>query len=220
MQTLVHEMRNQIAIAVATVEAFLDGKLDPSPKRLQTILRALNELDVLLDDVAVQGPVALASVPRESDICGLVDDELAGLEAAVAERGLSLVRHRCERRECCRTIDADPARIGQAVRNVLLNAVRYSPAGGTVTVACQRTQRDFSLTIANGGAGIDSRDLPRIFDMNFRGSLARRVPGSGIGLALAKKIVDDHGGSIAASSVPGEGATFVVRLPVARATIA
>lgn len=215
MQSLIHEMRNHIAIAVANVEAFLDGKLEPSPKRLQSVLRALNELDGLLGDVVANGTSDSSSSPYESDICGIIDAEVAGIEAMVAQRDISLVIRRCERRESCRTLSADPIRIGQAVRNVLLNAVRYSPAGGTLSVSCERTPGNLALTIANDGVGIAPHDLARIFDMTFRGSLTQETLGSGIGLAVAKKIFDDHGGSIAASSKPGEGATFTLRLPIA-----
>ena len=106
------------------------------------------------------------------------------------------------------TIRGVPGRIERAVSNLLDNAAKWSPAGGTVEVQL----RDGELTVRDHGPGIDENDLPRVFDRFYRAPKARGVPGSGLGLAIVRQVVEEHGGSVAAETAPGGGARFRVRL--------
>ena len=85
MKRVVHEMRNQLAVAVANIEAFIDGKLEPTPRRLGAVLQALHELDALIDDVGGPAAVRMDNDPRVVDICAIITNEILAIEAATAE---------------------------------------------------------------------------------------------------------------------------------------
>jgi two-component system sensor histidine kinase BaeS len=111
-------------------------------------------------------------------------------------------------------VDAD--RFGQVLGNLLDNALRHTPEGGTVTLTCRRIDHWVEYRVADTGQGVAAEHLPHLFDRFFRADTARdrRHGGSGIGLAIAKALVEAHGGGISvASAGPGLGATFTVRLP-------
>jgi signal transduction histidine kinase len=113
-------------------------------------------------------------------------------------------------------VNVDADRIGQVLGNLIDNALRHTPAGETVTVGCRRTGRWVEYTVTDTGEGIAAEHLPHLFDRFYRVDTARdrNRGGSGIGLAIAKSLVQAHGGGIHATSPgPGHGATFTVRLP-------
>jgi signal transduction histidine kinase len=115
-------------------------------------------------------------------------------------------------------IDADPGRITQVLRNLLDNAVKYSPQGGMVVVRGQVGDAQVVVSIADQGVGIAPEHLNRLFEKFFRveSGLGRHVVGSGLGLPIAQAIVESHGGRIWAESKPGEGSTFCFTLPLPR----
>lgn len=122
--------------------------------------------------------------------------------------------HQCPRTHAaCRSFSGDPIRIGQVVKNLLLNAIRYTPRGGTVTIDCHRDADHLALVVANEGPGIAAKDLPHIFEPQFRGSATAHEPRTGMGLTVAKRIVEDHGGTIEVHSTEGQGAIITVSLP-------
>jgi signal transduction histidine kinase len=110
----------------------------------------------------------------------------------------------------------DRARIEQALTNLLANAIKYAP-GTRVEVAVAQRGHWAELTVADEGIGIAGEELPRIFDRFARAVPAEHYGGLGLGLFISRQIVDAHGGTIAAESAPGRGATFTVRLPLAPA---
>jgi signal transduction histidine kinase len=112
-------------------------------------------------------------------------------------------------------VDADRNRITQVLLNLVDNALRHTPAGGTVTIAIRAEERDAVLTVADTGVGIPYRDLPHIFERFYvvERSRARERRGTGLGLSIAKQLVEAHGGTIEAKSELGQGASFTCRLP-------
>ena len=126
-------------------------------------------------------------------------------------------------------VHADPDRLEQLLIILLDNAVKYTPAGGTVTVSLRAEDGWAVLQVRDTGIGIHPDDLPHIFERFYRADTARSrdagagqaatapgaVPGTGLGLAIARQIVDEAGGTIAAERAPGQGALFTVRLPAA-----
>ncbi len=111
--------------------------------------------------------------------------------------------------------EVDAARIARVVGNLLSNALKYSPGGGTITVRVAREDGAAVIAVQDEGIGIPAADLPHIFERFARaGNVAGHIQGTGIGLASARGIVEQHGGTIAAQSVEGHGATFTVRLPL------
>jgi histidine kinase len=114
---------------------------------------------------------------------------------------------------------ADPERVHQVLFNLLDNAVRFTPAGGRITITASRHNGAVDVAVADTGPGIQAEHLPRVFDRFYRVDEARSRDdgGTGIGLAIARSVVEAHGGRIWAESEPGRGSTFTFELPVADA---
>jgi two-component system, OmpR family, sensor histidine kinase BaeS len=122
--------------------------------------------------------------------------------------------------DCPVTIDADPDRLRQVIGNLVSNALRATPPGGTVTLAATGVAEGrLTVEVRDTGVGIPADDLPHIFDRFWRADSARSrdTGGSGLGLAIARQIVRDHGGDITASSRPGQGTTVGIALPASTA---
>jgi signal transduction histidine kinase len=110
---------------------------------------------------------------------------------------------------------ADPLRMGQALDNLVSNAIKYSPGGGVVKVSARKADGWVRLQVADTGMGMNPEESAKIFTRFFRTSAAREaaIPGVGLGLSITRTIVERHGGTIACSSRPGEGSTFTLTLP-------
>ncbi len=207
-------MRNHLAIAIANIEAFNDGHLEPTPARLGAVLQALREVGRLFGDLRGDEPSEMRSNFREIDVCNLIANEATAMEATARERGVGLAVHRCpEVHPACHAFLGDPGRIAQIVNNIMANAIRYSPRGGQVVVDCRRDAEELVFSVSDDGPGIAPSEVPYIFESGFRGSAARGTRGSGIGLALVKSLVEEHAGSIDIVSPPGSGTTFIVKMP-------
>jgi signal transduction histidine kinase len=162
----------------------------------------------------------------------LVRSAVAPFEAAAAEQGVTLI---ADLPEALPPVFADPDRVRQVLYNLVANALRYTPAGGTITL-CARTevrglrtessehqaslpspQSSVLITVVDTGQGIAAADLPHVFERFWRAdrSRSRNHGGSGLGLAIAKQIVEAHGGQIGAESELGLGSRFWFRLPSA-----
>ncbi|MGD2078774.1 MAG: ATP-binding protein, partial [Chloroflexota bacterium] len=117
-------------------------------------------------------------------------------------------------------IDADPDRINQVLNNLVSNALRHTRDGGRIDLSAEAKKGVVLLRIRDNGAGIKPEDMPHIFERFYRGDKARQQNEngeSGLGLAIAKSIVEAHGGEISVASVSGQGSTFTVALPQAKA---
>jgi signal transduction histidine kinase len=113
----------------------------------------------------------------------------------------------------------DPEHLRKVVDNLIANALKFTPAGGTVTVSLKGTSDEVILQVTDTGIGIPEEHMERVFDRFYQvdGTTRRRHGGSGLGLALVKEIVESHGGSVTVESMVGKGSTFSVRLPAAKA---
>jgi signal transduction histidine kinase len=196
------------------------GTLDP--QRLAAGLREVeagtDRLTAMLNELL---DVARLQMGRPLDLeRGPVD--LVALARRVAEE---YQRSTAEHRLCVQASSEeivghwDSARLRRVLENLLSNAIKYSPGGGEVTIGVARSARDGSewaeLTVRDLGLGIPAEDLPRVFERFHRGSNVRgTVAGTGLGLAGAHQIVEQHGGTIAVESREGEGTIVTVRLPL------
>jgi PAS domain S-box-containing protein len=170
--------------------------------------RLISELQ---DLAAVQAGQLLALDRRPLDLVELAREEVSLLAPTIAGHHV-----RVDAPEAALMIEGDAARLARVLANLLGNAIKFSPNGGAVVVGLGCEADGWAvLTVADEGLGIPPADLPRIFDRFYRGTnVAGRIPGSGIGLAGAKQIVEQHGGTIAVASQSGRGSTFTVRLPL------
>jgi signal transduction histidine kinase len=111
------------------------------------------------------------------------------------------------------TIRADPSSLDELVGNLVDNAVRYTPAGGTVTVEVDSTEDGAAVTVSDTGPGIGSEDLEHIFEPFYRGPAQKNIPGTGLGLPIVRRIAERHGGRVEVQTALGKGSTFRVFLP-------
>jgi signal transduction histidine kinase len=203
---LVHEVRSPTAAldAIATVVA--DTSIDEESRRklLRLAVDACCAIERIVDDAS---PGAL----RVEDV-----DVATVARAAVAAAVLGGARARLEVDPRSPTsVRGDAVRLRQAIDNILLNAIAHSPAGDEVVVAVARDGSAIAVSIRDSGPGIDVTDHKRIFDPGVRVDASR--PGSGLGLSIARAIVEAHGGTIRIESAPGSGAAFILTLPTADA---
>jgi signal transduction histidine kinase len=143
----------------------------------------------------------------------LSDDVVKSCAPLAEERGISLRSGTLEQA----TVNGDTARLIQAIMSLVDNALTYTNAGGIVTVSVLRKERDALIAVDDTGIGIDEHDLSHIFERFYRADPARSrvVGGSGLGLALVDGVVRAHKGSVGVTSVPGQGSTFTIALPLA-----
>jgi two-component system, OmpR family, sensor histidine kinase BaeS len=206
-----HELRTPVAVLQAGHEALLDGVAEPTPGQLTSlrdeVLRLARMLTDLQDLAAADAAVLhLARRPCDlADLAATAADSLAGrFEAA----GITL-----ERRLVPAEILGDPRWLHQVITNLLTNALKFTPAGGLVTVAAGPAGAQAVLTVTDTGTGIPADELPRIFDRFWRGRQAAQTSGSGIGLAVAAELTRAHGGQLSATSQPGHGTQLTLTLP-------
>jgi len=201
-----HELRTPIAILQAGHEALLDGVADPTPAELGSLRDEVLRLARMVGDLqtlAAADAAALNLARRRGD--------LADLAAAAA--GITL-----DRQLAASPVLADPHWIHQVITNLLTNALKFTPAGGRVTISTWPSGQEAVLQVTDTGTGIHAEDLPRIFDRFWRGQQAVQISGSGIGLAVAAELAQAHGGRLTASSEPegpGRGTQMTLILPAA-----
>ncbi len=215
-----HELRTPLTAVRGYVEALLEGDSDPDEVRrfLQTIARHTLRMERLVRDLlrlarldAGQETVEQVPCAVESLFSGVVAD----LSDLIDGRGQRVVTHVPPDAS---TVQGDPVKLHDAIRNLVENATNYSPEGSDILLASSRRQGHIFLTVADSGPGIPDADLPRVFERFYRVDKARarsaKDPGgTGLGLAIAKHLVDVHGGHITAANRAAGGAEFTIELP-------
>jgi len=217
-----HELRTPLARIRVAVELAAEGDPARSSRFLGEIAADLSELERLLEDIltlarleAAGKPAAAAMPLRRERVEGaeLLARAAERFRAAHPERTLEVeVEGRLP------ALEADPALLRRALENLLDNARKYSEPAEPVTLAARAEGEALRVEVRDRGIGIDPADLPRLFTAFFRTdrSRARGTGGVGLGLALARRIVEAHGGTIEAESAPGSGTTVRFRVPAAR----
>jgi signal transduction histidine kinase len=202
LAVLVHEVRSPVAALSAIAETLSDGELDVDTRRelVRLVLLACRGIERIVADVAV------ASIRREPvDPGRLVRDVVAGAALRGTQVELSVAAE-------LPAVEADASRLRQALDNLISNAAVHGGRGASVAVR-MRADTMLRIDVSDTGTGIAPDELKRIFDVGVRLE-PDTAPGSGLGLALARAIVEGHGGTLTVVSSPGAGTTFTLALPL------
>ena len=208
---VVHELRTPLAVIQAQAEAIADGLYPADEEHLAPIMDATRSLEVLVEDLRALALTDTGSLKLDRepvDPGELVRDTIASFEAQAEGAGVDL---KTQAAENLPPIDADPVRVRGALGNIVANALRYTPRGGSVTVSAAKAGDRISLSVSDTGSGIAPELLPRVFERFVRGPGSS---GSGLGLAIAHDIVVAHGGQIEVASSTPAGTTVRMTLPI------
>jgi two-component system phosphate regulon sensor histidine kinase PhoR len=211
-----HELKTPVAAVRALAETLLTALPDdPEAGRqfAERIAREAERLDVLARDLLDLSRVERGTLDVEPvDLVGLAKEVLDGYEGLATERR---VRLRSELQQV--SMRGDRAQLGLLLSNLLDNAVRHTPAKGTVCVRLDAAESRAVLQVADTGEGIPASELPRVFERFYRvdKARARQTGGTGLGLAIVRHVAEAHGGTVRVDSELGQGSTFTVALPVA-----
>jgi two-component system phosphate regulon sensor histidine kinase PhoR len=211
-----HELRTPLTAIRGYVEALLEGPEEPDEIRrfLEIINRHSARMERLVQDLL---RLARLDAKQETldrapcDIVQLYDGVIADLAPAIADRGQTVD---ADVPPDLGPVLADPAKLHDVIRNLLENAVNYSPAGVRIRLSAERREAATVLTVTDSGPGIPAEDLTRVFERFYRVDKARSRPGgTGLGLAIVRHLVELHGGSVSAANSPSGGAVFTIELP-------
>lgn len=205
-----HELRTPLQVLRGGIEGVLDGLYPADREHLAPILAETGVMSRLLDDLltlstAEAGALELHREPVPPGV--LVDDAIAAFRATAEGRGVRLAG---DVQPGLPELDVDPVRIGEVLANLTANAIRHTPAGGSVELSASAEAQDVAFEVRDTGSGIEPERLDRVFERFER---APDSAGSGLGLAIAKSLVQAHEGSIVARSEPGHGTTIRFVLP-------
>lgn len=221
LRDLAHELRTPLSTVRGYHEAVADGILPATPANFQRVAAEISRIERLVDDVARVSRAEERALDLHVRQVAVGDLVRAGARAAASRyeaRGvlLGVQTEAVEADAVDPSVLVDPDRIQEVLANLLDNALRHTPAGGSVLLSAQPIHGGFSIIVRDTGDGIDAEDLPRVFERFFRvdDGRSRAAGGSGIGLAIARALTQAHGGRIRAQSAGrGHGATFEVTLP-------
>ncbi|MEU3713572.1 sensor histidine kinase [Streptomyces catenulae] len=212
-----HELRTPLSNIRGWLEAAEDGVVDNDAELLASVLEEALLLQHIIDDLrdlsaADAGelrlskvPVAVADALAQTATAHRADADAGGVRLTVTADGVPPVA-------------ADPVRLRQMTGNLLSNAIRHTPRGGTVTLRARAAEGSVRIEVADTGTGIAADELPHVFERFWRAekSRSRQTGGSGLGLSIVRKLAEAHGGTVTAQSAPGAGAVFRLTLPAAR----
>ena len=211
---IAHDLRTPLSVILGYTEALSEGKLHGSEQMYSVIYGEALQLQHLIDDLrtlslADAGELSLNLQPTAP--ADLLERAAAAHQVHAQEQGVSLLT---DVPDDLPLVLVDPDRLAQVLDNLISNALRYTPEGGRIELMAHQSSDGVNLLVGDNGAGIDPQDLPYIFERFYRADSSRQENGeSGLGLPIAKSIVDAHGGTIAVSSEPGLGSMFMISLP-------
>lgn len=208
-----HELRTPLSNVASHLEAMIEGVWEPTEERLKNCYEEILRISRLVSDLERlrqtenenlklrKASVDLLSLARS--VCSGFEAELSAKHLVCSVEGVPVV------------VSADQERIHQVLSNLLSNAIKYSSEGGCIRIAVGNEPEHGLLTVEDNGIGISKEDLPFVFERFYRTdkSRSRQTGGTGIGLTIAKAIVQAHGGTLSAESVVGDGSRFTVTLP-------
>jgi signal transduction histidine kinase len=205
-----HDLRTPIASLQAMLEAVEDGLASPD-EYLPLLQQQVRSLALRVDDLFELARIdagALTLELREAELAGLVQGCVRALEAEAASRGVRL-----EARTTAARVRCEPGKIERVILNLVTNALRHTPADGAVAIVVSRAGRDVEVAVEDTGEGLEAGAEETMFDRFWRGDRARSSDGAGLGLAIARGLVEAHGGRIWAERRVEGGARVAFTLP-------
>jgi two-component system sensor histidine kinase BaeS len=208
-----HELRTPLTVIQGQLEGALDGVYQRDDAHLGAILEETRHMSRIVEDLRILSLAESGALPldrRPTSLEEIVDDAVDGQAHAGAAAGITV---KTALSPDLPAVDVDPTRLREVLDNVLTNAIRYTPAGGTVTISARREDPMVRMLVTDTGRGIAPEELGSVFDRFHRSPDSR---GSGLGLAIARDLVRAHGGEIDAESDGlGRGTTIRLTLPIA-----
>ncbi len=214
---IAHELRNPLTVIGGYLDAMRMGDLQPTPQRLDAVYDEIQHLERIVEDLrtlslADAGALVLNRQPvSPRELLQRVANRFA---PQAAQKKITLNVHADA---ALPALNLDEARVTQVLDNLVSNALQHTEGGGEIQLAAQTRDNAVLFSVRDSGNGISPQDLPHVFERFYRGDKARPTSegSSGLGLAIAKALVDAHGGKIFVESELGKGATFFVELPMA-----
>jgi signal transduction histidine kinase len=216
---IAHELRTPLHIIQGNLEGVIDGVYEPTPEHINNTLDETKLLARLVNDLQTLSLAETGQLPLHPTrflLADLIQDLTSSFSSQAISLGIDL---RSNIADPSKEITADYDRLNQVLSNLISNAIRHTPRGGTISLetestAGEREARGVRIKVKDTGAGIASENIPFIFDRFWRGDKSRTDrEHSGLGLAITKQIVHAHGGTIEVESEVEKGTTFIISLP-------
>ena len=212
-----HELRTPLGLILGHATFLRELAGEQYSEQLDMIIRNATKLKTIVENLSDVDNIQIGAARVRNQTVSLrkiIDDVIATFQEEAASRNVSL---KSESGESSFHLEADGVKLSIALSNLVKNALQFTEAGGHVTLSVQEDAGYYKVTVTDDGIGIPSRDLPRVFERFFQVEthLTRRYGGMGLGLAVAKAMIELHGGRIWAESEEGKGSTFTLLLPMA-----
>jgi len=217
VQNVSHELRTPLTFVKGYVDLVLEGDMGDLNKRqkdaLQIVADKTTDITRLIEDIVTLQRINAGNLQLEVvSLTELIRTAVAGHSMVAQKKGLRVV-HVLSQESIM--LPVDKARLNQVLDNIIGNAMKFSPDGGIITVAMAETDHEVKIIISDEGIGVPKEQQERIFERFYQvdGSVRRRFGGTGVGLAIVKRIIDAHHGRIWVESEPGKGSAFHIVLP-------
>ncbi|MFH1580585.1 MAG: ATP-binding protein [Pseudomonadota bacterium] len=214
-----HEIKTPLTAIKGFVETLHDGtveKPEDTKRFFGIIIKHINRLDAIVEDLLTLSRIEQEDTEKEikfeaESIKDVIETAIQVCQAKADEKNIH-IDFNCDKEIAAKI---DPVLLGQAMVNLLDNAIKYSKKGSTVYAECSLMEREIIISIKDHGIGIAKNHLPRLFERFYRvdKDRSRKLGGTGLGLAIVKHIIQAHGGSISVESTPGKGSAFTIHLP-------
>jgi signal transduction histidine kinase len=220
IQNISHELRTPLGLIQAYAQLLANGELgELEPRQFEpiaVIARRTKMLSKIVEDLtAILETEIEKSRYQQVNVADLVNQLLVDFSVSVEKAGITL---EIQVEPDLPPVFGDPTHLNQVLDNLLGNALKFTPAGGSIMVSLAKRDKELVLDVCDNGVGIPDDQVERVFERFYQvdGSMSRRFGGAGLGLALVKEVVDAHGGKVYLESVVDQGSKFTVTLPIAQ----
>lgn len=212
---IAHDLRTPMSVILGYSESLKDGRLQGSQETYEILHQEARHLSHLIEDLRLLSLADAGELPlikRPVPPQGLLERVALAHIPHAEEKGVTI---RVVENSELPNINVDPERMTQVLGNLVSNALRHTQSDGSIVLAAEKQDGHMLITVQDTGSGIPAEDLPHIFERFFRGDRVRQRTGSsGLGLAIARSIVEAHEGTITAESAEGQGTTFAINIPI------